>query len=65
MIRRCRRARLREAGMNERLQTLSEEVATRRGNINQWHQELVLQIRRVKRDNLGIIFYIPPSKHML
>lgn len=31
MIRRCRRARLREAGMNERLQTLSEEVATRRG----------------------------------
>lgn len=31
MIRRCRRARLREAGMNERLQTLSEEVASRRG----------------------------------
>lgn len=32
MIRRCRRARLREAGMTERLQTLSEEVATRRGH---------------------------------
>lgn len=31
MIRRCRRARLREAGMNENLPTLSEEVAARRG----------------------------------
>ena len=33
MVRRCRRARLREAGMNDRLQTLSEEVASRRGKL--------------------------------
>ena len=34
MIRRCRRARLREAEANDRLNTLSEEVSTRRGMFN-------------------------------